>query len=129
MPLRQTSRALRPSFSGVLLSILALLFCLTQLASAQSVQHSPNDEATNTPSAVAAVGDDPQQAAQANGVISGTVVDQEGAVATGAQVKLTRPGQAQAQQVLSGDDGQFSFGNVPPGPFQITVTAPGFDSK
>jgi Carboxypeptidase regulatory-like domain len=129
MPLRQTSRALCPSFSGVLLSILAFLFCLTQLALAQSVQHSPIDEASNTSPAVAAVGDDPQQAAQANGVISGTVVDQAGALAAGAQVQLARPGQSQSRQVLSGDDGQFSFGNVTPGPFQITVTAPGFDSK
>src|SRR5579863_7377313 len=60
--------------------------------------------------------------------ISGTVFDQARAVATGAQVKLTR-GAAPAQQVTSGDNGQFSFSNLAPGPFQLTVTAPGFDPK
>src|SRR5579862_4303156 len=52
--------------------------------------------------------------------ISGTVFDQARAVATGAQVKLTR-GAAPAQQVTSGDNGQFSFSNLAPGPFQLTV--------
>ncbi len=56
------------------------------------------------------------------------MLDQAGAVAVGAQVRLTRPGQPQAQQVLSGDDGQFTFGNLAPGSFQLTVTAPGFDT-
>ena len=31
--------------------------------------------------------------------------------------------------MLSGDDGEFSFSNVPPGPFHLTVTAPGFDTE
>ena len=99
------------------------------MALAQSVQHSSNDDVTTTAATLRAPGDDPQQAAQTNGQISGTIVDQAGALASGAQVQLTRPGQKQSQQVVSGDDGQFSFGNVAPGPFQITVTAPGFDSK
>ena len=30
--------------------------------------------------------------------------------------------------MLAGDDGQFSFANVPPGPFQLTVTAEGFST-
>ncbi len=131
MSSRQTSRAKCPSFSGVLLFILAFSFCITQMAVAQSVQHSPVDEATTAASTVIASADDPQKAAQTNGQISGTIVDQAGALAAGAQVQLVRPGQTQSQpqQVQSGDDGQFSFGDVTPGPFQITVTAPGFDSK
>ena len=129
MSLRQTSRAKRPSFSGVLVFILAFSFCLAQVALAQSVQHSSNDDAPITESTLTAPADDPQQSAQTTGEISGTIVDQAGALATGAQVQLTRPGQTQPQQVLSGDNGQFAFGNVAPGPFQITVTAPGFDSK
>ena len=131
MSSRQTSRARCPSFSGVLLFILTFSFCLTQMAFAQSVQHSPVDEAITAAATVIASADDPQKAAQTNGQISGTIVDQAGALAAGAQVQLVRPGQTQSQpqQVQSGDDGQFSFGNVTPGPFQITVTAPGFDSK
>ena len=115
MSLRQTSRAKRPSFSGVLIFITACSFCLTQLALAQSVQHSSNDDATTAVAALTPPADDPQQAAPTNGQISGTIVDQAGALAAGAQVQLTHPGQKQPQQVLSGDDGQFSFGNVAPG--------------
>jgi hypothetical protein len=44
-------------------------------------------------------------------------------------VKLTRPGESQSQEVVSGENGQFSFGNVLPGPFQLTITAPGFETK
>jgi hypothetical protein len=33
------------------------------------------------------------------------------------------------QEVLSGDDGQFSFANVAPGPFQLTITSVGFATQ
>jgi hypothetical protein len=58
--------------------------------------------------------------------ISGTVIDTTGAVVVGARVRLTRSDQSSPQEVLSGDRGQFSFGNLTPGPFQVTVTAAGF---
>lgn len=61
--------------------------------------------------------------------ISGTVVDPTAAVITGARVKLTREDQSPAQEVLSGDDGQFSFANIAPGPFQLTITATGFATQ
>ena len=38
------------------------------------------------------------------------------------------PGRASTQQVSSGDNGQFSFGNLAPGSFQLTITAPGFET-
>ena len=44
----------------------------------------------------------------------------------GARVKLTGEAQSLNQEVLSGGDGEFSFANVPPGPFQLTITAAGF---
>ena len=75
-------------------------------------------------------GGEPQESdRQAQGSISGTVVDQAGAVVVGANVGLTLKDQAQKQDVLSGDNGQFSFSNLAPGPFQITVSAPGFETK
>ena len=40
---------------------------------------------------------------------------QTGAVAVGAQVELTREGQSGKQEVLSDDNGHFSFANLPPG--------------
>ncbi len=61
--------------------------------------------------------------------ISGTVVDQQGALAVGAQVQLKRPGETHGQQVPSGQNGEFSFLNIVPGPFELTVTASGFESK
>jgi hypothetical protein len=129
MSLRQTSRAKGPSFSGVLLFMLAISFGLGHMAVAQTVEHSAIGGATTGGPPSTAVADDPQQAAQTDGQISGTIVDQAGALAAGAQVQLTHPGRQDRQQVQSGDDGQFVFGNVAPGPFQITVTAPGFDNK
>ena len=39
---------------------------------------------------------------------------------------LTRADQFLNQQVLSDDDGRFSFSDVPPGPFRLTITSSGF---
>jgi len=60
------------------------------------------------------------------GSISGTVIDATGAVVVGAQVTLTRADQSTLQEVVSGGNGQFFFGNLLPGTFQIKVTASGF---
>jgi hypothetical protein len=70
------------------------------------------------------------QAAPATaGTITGTVTDPEGALAVGAQITLAYPGSSAPQTVVSDDNGQYTFSNVTPGPFQITATAPGFQSK
>ena len=66
---------------------------------------------------------------QSPGTIGGTVVDPSGAAVTGAHVVLTRDDKTPKQEVLSGDDGQFSFVNVPPGPFQITVKSELFTTQ
>ncbi len=91
---------------------------------------------------------------QLSGNVNGTVVDASGAVVSGAQVKLTHDdrskgranelskddpsvkdqssnaqspqNQSASQEVISGADGQFSFANISPGPFQLTVAAAGF---
>jgi len=70
-------------------------------------------------------------AQQMPGSISGTVADQSGAVIAGARVKLTRTGADQPlnREALSGGDGQFSFANIAPGPFQLTVTSAGFATQ
>ncbi len=60
------------------------------------------------------------------GSISGTVVDASGAAIAGALVTLTGEEKSAKSEILSGDDGQFAFSNVPPGMFQIAVTASGF---
>lgn len=44
-------------------------------------------------------------------------------------MKLSREDQSSNQDVLSNDDGQFTFACVAPGPFQITITMAGFASQ
>jgi hypothetical protein len=58
--------------------------------------------------------------------VSGTIVDSSGAVIAGAVVNLLRNGEAQVGSVPSGADGEFTFSNLSPGSFVITVTANGF---
>jgi hypothetical protein len=66
---------------------------------------------------------------QSPGNISGTIVDQTGAAVPGAHVKLSRQDQSPDQEVSSGNDGQFSFVNVSPGSFQITISSAGFTTQ
>ncbi len=61
-----------------------------------------------------------------SGSISGTIVDPTRAPVAGARIRLSRKDQSPDQEVLSDDDGQFSFANVAPGPFQLTITSAGF---
>src|SRR5450432_4253635 len=68
----------------------------------------------------------PAQDPRTPGRITGTVADQTGAVVAGAWVRLTSENQTPDQQVLTGDDGQFSLANIAPGPFQLTISAAGF---
>jgi hypothetical protein len=62
------------------------------------------------------------------------VIDRTGAVVAGARVRLTRQSQSPndqspSQEVLSGDNGQFSFAKISPGPFQLTITSAGFAAQ
>src|SRR5262245_9422290 len=55
------------------------------------------------------------------GNIVGTILDQSGTVAVGAAVRLTIENKSFTQKVTSGDNGQYSFSDVPPGHFNISV--------
>jgi hypothetical protein len=66
---------------------------------------------------------------QSSGSISGTIVDRTGAFILGARVKLTREDPSQNQEIGSDNDGQFSFANVAPGTFQLTITLSGFATQ
>ncbi len=95
-----------------------------------------------------------QQSTVQPGTISGTIVDESGAVVAEAHIKLTEESQSSdgpysndqslnvpslndqmsknqspSQETLSGNDGQFSFGNVTPGAFQLTIAAAGFATQ
>jgi uncharacterized protein (DUF2249 family) len=62
------------------------------------------------------------------GTISGTVVDQDGALIAGARVTLTND-HSLNQELLSGSDGQFSFSNIASGNFVLTIASPGFATQ
>lgn len=115
-----------------LVSLALTSFCLGQASSPAPVD-SPQQHGTAPP-------DGPQSDQHASGSLSGTVADQSGAVIAGARVKLTRPAADRAdadrpgadqpsQEVLSDSDGQFSFANIPPGSFQLTITSAGFETQ
>jgi hypothetical protein len=61
--------------------------------------------------------------------IIGTVVDPSGAAVSGARVELTRVGQSTNQAVVSDENGQFSFTNIAPGPFQLAIVSEGFATQ
>src|SRR5438270_8941628 len=60
------------------------------------------------------------------GSIHGTIVDQSGAVVSGARVALSPGNQSPQQETQSGGDGQFAFANVLPGAFELSITSGGF---
>ena len=78
------------------------------------------------PAAANAFANDAGGDVPATGSIRGTVTDSSGALLSGAQVKLSRANEPKKRETQSGGDGRFSFPDIPPGPFQITITSSGF---
>jgi Carboxypeptidase regulatory-like domain len=66
---------------------------------------------------------------QLPGSINGTIIDDTGAAIAGARVTLFHDGVSPGTEVPSREDGQFSFPNVPSGPFRLTVSARGFANQ
>ncbi len=60
------------------------------------------------------------------GTIDGTVVDPSGASVPKAQIAVHNPVTGYHQTVLSTADGSFRVTNLPPNPYHLEVTAPGF---
>jgi hypothetical protein len=63
------------------------------------------------------------------GSVLGTVKDSTGAVIPGAQVTLVNDGTAAQKMVTSDQEGGFSFVNLNPGKYTLSVTADGFDKS
>lgn len=91
---------------------LLILFCAFP-APAQSQQPQENEQTA---------------APQTPGTITGKIIDQTGTFVSGANVKLAQPNRSD-QEDETGDDGQFSFANVAPGDFQLTISLQGFATK
>ena len=60
------------------------------------------------------------------GTIQGTVVDGSGAAVVGARVRLSREDAAARRESVSEEEGEFSFRELAPGPFQLAVSFHGF---
>ncbi len=118
---RKAARSIRRRSSLIWL-LLAILSCAFS-AAAQSPQLPPAQPPAGT------LGDQQAPNEPPLGRISGTILDQTGAVVARAQLTLTREDQSLDDRVLSGDDGQFSFTNVPAGPFRLTISATGFATQ
>ena len=63
------------------------------------------------------------------GGISGTVVDQSGAVVPGAQITLAEAATDTSYKAVSSTAGEFAFTNLPVGTYTVSVTASGFKSE
>ena len=64
---------------------------------------------------------------QTSGRIAGAVKDATGAVITNCQVVLTNPANGIKQNVITGNDGVFTFAAVPVGQYELDVKAEGFN--
>jgi len=128
---------LRPNVQGLVLGAgafvwlsLCALTCVLPIPAVAQSQQPPavqsEEKGSSDARGTVAPAAEAQPERQLPGNISGTLVVQTGAAAAGAQVRLTRDGQPLSPDISSGDNGQFSFANVPPGPFHLTITAPGF---
>jgi len=112
--------------SGLIVFVLTTLGCAS-IGFGQTVQQNPLSGSEDRGVGHPAAQQGPDQ--QLPGSISGTVVDRTGAVVAGARVSLTRDDRSPAQVVVTGQDGQFSFANIAPGPFQLTITCTGFATQ
>jgi hypothetical protein len=106
-----------PRVGWLILGVLSL--GIPALAQSQDLPALPT---TETGAAAEPARSDPSNPAA--GSISGTVLDESGAVVVGARVTLTHGDQS--QEAVSGEYGQYSFAGVAPGSFEIKVVAAGF---
>jgi hypothetical protein len=68
----------------------------------------------------------PAQSLGNAGTIQGTVFDPSGAVVADAQVTLSNAVTGYRQSTISANDGSFRLVNIPPNPYRLEVSAPGF---
>ncbi len=102
------------------------LFCLClSLLSASSVAFAQSHAQANQQSQDGHGAD----ALASPGTISGQIADKSGAAIVGAHVTLKLDGRPATQEAVADSNGQFTFTDIPPGPFQLTVSSPGFTTQ
>ncbi|HTS11103.1 MAG TPA: TonB-dependent receptor [Candidatus Limnocylindrales bacterium] len=62
------------------------------------------------------------------GKITGVVVDSSGASVANATVTVKSPALMSARTISTGGDGAYLFDLLPPGTYEVTITAPGFEA-
>ena len=127
---RYSSRIASSFFSSVLarwvrLSLMLLICTVSSLAQMQRSPRLGLESGLGSPTPKGAINkaQDPQKVP---GTVSGSVIGQDGVAVAGAEVKLTLEGQSVSQEIMTSEDGQFTFTNVAPGSFQLTITSAGF---
>jgi carboxypeptidase family protein len=120
-----------PGLWSIVAPSLGVLLC-AYATMAQSQQPTPvpaaeNGRASAPGAATTAV--EQVQEQPSPGDITGTIVDQTGAVVSGAHVTLVSGDGAPNHEMRSGDNGEFSFAKIAPGPFKVTVMSAGMATK
>ena len=103
----------------------ALLFVCPVLVKAQASQSA---EAGSTAGVQSTVIPDAPTPTTGKAVVSGTVLDPSEARVAGATVFLTRIGGSQDRSMTTAADGSFSFRDVPPGSYSVSVQAKEFQT-
>ena len=125
---RYSSRIAGSLIVSVRWAWLSLMLLICSFSGLAQMQRSPRLTMENNLQSPTPEGpiDEPQDQQKVSGTVSGSVVGQDGVAVAGAQVKLTLEGQSVSQEVMTSEDGKFTFTNVPPGSFQLTITSEGF---
>jgi hypothetical protein len=116
-------------FIALLLPVVALPGATQQAWSQGTVQDLPRK--ADLPDAPQAAGEAQTPSPIASASIHGTVVDRDGATYEGVRIVLTQAAQPLTLQKSTTSDGSghFEFDDVPPGPFQLTISSTGFATQ
>jgi hypothetical protein len=136
-PKLQRSGTLHPVRFAIQIFVFLLFFSFAARAQSQQVNSTPafDPKLPDAPQIQTESGtsprpssDDPSSPASS---IRGVIVDHDGAVYEGVQITLiqTVPVETPAKTATSDTNGRFQFTDVPPGPFQLTISSEGFATK